>query len=300
MIVLNSFHDLSQLSMVGENMLDVTKKEAHIVKASKKLVDWLLSLNTNNRNVKRSHLAWLAQSLKNDEFVLTGQGISVSKEAELIDGQHRLLAIQEAGYPPVELMVVTGLDERARIYVDQHAKRSSADMLKIVLNKHITARMAGVINFHITLKESKKDGFSRSGRKASLDEMVEAMSEHTETLANIITAAGNKCRAGILCGLFHYALKYNEDKALEFAEKIKTGENLKKHDPAYRLREHCIKHNNAGGSASLEDYKITVSACMADALNEDLQALRPSSSWAGLPAKLRRYYVTKDGDKQAA
>lgn len=190
-------------------MLDYTKEEAKIVTASKKLVDELLAINTNNRNVKKSHLKWLAESLKNEEFVLTGQGISISKTGKLIDGQHRLLAIQQADYPPVRLLIVTGLEEKARVYIDQQAKRSSADMLKIVLNKHITSRMAGTLGFHVGLKEDKKNGFIRGAKKVPLERLVDEMTEYADYLAELIGAAGSKCRAGTLCALFHYGLKYD-------------------------------------------------------------------------------------------
>lgn len=93
------------------------------------------------------------------------------------------------------------------------------------------------------------------------------------------------------------ALSTTLNRAVQFADKIRTGENLKRHDPAYKLREYLINNVNAGGSASLEDYKLAVTACVADALGEDISSFRPSSSWDELPKRLKRYSV-RDNSKE--
>lgn len=277
------------------NVLDVTEKKAHILKANKPLVDWLLTLNTNNRNVKKSHLAWIAESIEKKEFILTGQGISVSETGKLVDGQHRLMAIKEAGYPPVELMVVTGLDDKARIYVDQNAKRSSADMLKIVLNQSVTSKMTAVLNCHLQLRDDP-EGFVLLKGKPDLEDLVEQMAEHASLIDRLIAACGPIGRSGTLCGFFHYALRYNEDRAIALGEMMASGENLVKADPAYRLRERVtrgVRGTMYGSTGKLEDYKYAVTACIADALNVGIETFRPSSSWNELPPKLGRYLVKK-------
>lgn len=269
-------------------MLDYTKKDAQIVKASKKLVDELLSLNQNNRNPRKTHIDWLQDAIKTKEFILTGQGISVSDKGILIDGQHRLMAIRNAGYPPVEILVVTGLDEKSRIYVDQHAKRSTSDMLKIVLNQEITNRLAAIINFHLKLKEKEGD-FIWDKLKPSLDEVVEATAEHSYIISLLIDAMGPLGRAGLLCALFHYAKRYDEDTALQFAGQVGIGENLERDDPAHRLRHYLFTRGkkNYGGSGQLEDYKVCVTACVAHANGDKMETIRVSYDWKKLPEKHR-------------
>lgn len=268
--------------------LDYTKKDAQIVKAGKKLVDELLSLNQNNRNPRQRHIEWLKEAINANEFILTGQGISVSAKGILIDGQHRLMAIRNANYPPVELLIVTGLDDKAKVYVDQHAKRSTSDMLKIVLNQEITTRMAAIINFHLKLKEKDED-FMLSSPKPLLDDIVDAMAEHSYILALILDAMGSLGRAGFICAIFHYAKKYDEDTALQFAHRVGIGEDLKQDDPAYRLRNYLFTRGkkNYGGSAQLEDYKIAVTACIAHACGDKLESLRVSHNWNKLPERHR-------------
>lgn len=276
--------------------IDFTKKDASIVKASKKLVDELLSLNMNNRNPKKGHIEWIKSFIQAKEFLLTGQGISVSDSGVLIDGQHRLMAIRDAGYPPVELLIVTGLEEKSKIYVDQHAKRSTSDMLKIVLNQEISQRMAAIINFHLRLKETNDDFVTMPGR-SNLDDVVDAMNDHHYIISLLCNAMGNLGRAGTLCGLFHYAKKYDEDTALQLAEWVGSGENMRHDDSSYRFREYLLGRGkkNYGGSAQLIDYKHSVYACIAHAKAEKLSRLLPAHSWNELP-KRQKVQVVKAAD----
>lgn len=267
--------------------IDYTKKGAHILKTTKSLIDDLLEKNENNRNIKKGHLAWIKKSIAQDKFILTGQGIATSNKGALIDGQHRLQALREAGYPEVEILLVTGLEEKAKIYVDQHAKRSTTDMLKIVMNHNISARMAGALNFHLKLSENKDTGFSFAKDKPDLEEVIIQMQKHEKFLSQVVDAAGENARAGILAGLFHFGIKHDKDDALEFAESVKDGERLVKTDPAYKLRGYILgkigRRYSYGSVGMLEDYKHTVSCCCAYAQGRKMEALRPAQSWSGLP-----------------
>lgn len=286
-------------------MLDISKKQALIVKADKELVDFLLTLNSNNRHVKQMHLKWIQSALDEGNFVLTGQGISVSSTGRLIDGQHRLMAIRAAGYPPVELLVVTGLDNKARVYVDQHAKRSTTDMLKIVLNQAVTSRMSAVINMHLRVREnSEGDIIMPRDTKPSLDDFVNEMADHAYWLELLMSAAGESPRSGILCGLLHYALRYDVDAAIELADKARLGERLTRDEPAYLLRNFVMvgkRKDSRTAASQLEDYKHTISAAVAHSLGRRMAQLRPSTNWKGLATpKARPTVKTADQIKSKA
>lgn len=280
--------------------MDYSKKGAHIVKATKKLVDDLIERNTNNRSIKSTQLGWIKGSLDRGEFMLTAQGIAVSNEGVLLDGQHRLLAIQEAGYPPVELLIVTGLEDKSKIYIDQNAKRSTSDMLKIVLNQSISNRMSSIVTTHLKI-DIRKDGIfmGKTGR-LPLESVVETMTEYAEVIERLIAAGGNVPRAGSYTAFLHYAIKYNEEAAIELLHQVRTGEMLESKDPAYRLRGFLLgtsKRTLYGSEGQLNDYKHTISACIAHANKEDLASLRPSNGWAGLPKKIGRYRVSEEVGK---
>lgn len=262
-------------------MFNLKQRKAFIIKASKKSVDYLLGLNVNNRTVKKRHVEWIKNAIIEKDFVLTGQSISVSRDGALQDGQHRLLAIREAGYPPVELLLITGLDAKAQLYVDQHAKRTMADMLKINLNKNVTPKMAAVATLLLRLKE-RHGVFSSGGVRPSVKRVYALMTGIREDIEEISEACGMKVRTGAVAAIYHYSQKAGISKAVAFAIQVRDGENISKNDPAYKLRKYLDAHRSHGGSQMLETYRMTVSACIAHCNNRKLEALRPSNSWAEL------------------
>jgi hypothetical protein len=89
----------------------------------------LLSHNFSNRPVRKNHVSGLASAIKRGEWRLTHQGIAVSESGGLVDGQHRLHAIIQAGVP-VTAIVVRGVDASTFDSIDIGERRSLSDTLK--------------------------------------------------------------------------------------------------------------------------------------------------------------------------
>lgn len=277
-------------------MYDVKEKKARIVTTDKKLVDWLLSMNVNNRYVRKMHVTWLREAIKAGEFVLTGQGITVSKEGVLLDGQHRLKALAEADYPPVELLLVTGLDKSAQIYVDQHAKRNVADMLKLTLDKNVSKLAAAVVTFLLKLDE-RDGGFINKQARPSLAMLRNKMKDEFEDIATVVEACGRKTRTGAITAIYHYYQKTGRDAAIDFAIQVRDGEMLKKTDPAYQLRRYLTTHTGNGGSQAIETYRYAVTACIAHQQGRQIELFKPSNSWEALGTADRSASKRKGGKK---
>ncbi len=94
--------------------------------------EWLRG-NIKNRKLKKAHLKRLVRTLRaGNQWQLTHQGIALtapdaSGVRELLDGQHRLTAIVEAGVT-VDLMVTFNLPASARAGFDQGAVRGVIDI----------------------------------------------------------------------------------------------------------------------------------------------------------------------------
>lgn len=86
----------------------------------------ILTRNHCNRAVRKSWVTQLAGRIKRGEWKLTHQGIALSKDNILLDGQHRLLAIVEAN-TSLSLMVTTDMDDDVFGTLDDGAKRNLAD-----------------------------------------------------------------------------------------------------------------------------------------------------------------------------
>lgn len=266
-------------------MLDYTKKAALVLTASKPLVDWLLALNTKNRALKNLHTKNIADEIERGEFVLTSQGIGITANGVLTDGQHRLQAIAMSGYPPVEILVVTGLDEIAMRKTDQlMAKRSMADVLKLIMNKTVSTNLVAAVTCHLKIKIGS-DGFFISTARKSEGEIADFLENYSDEITNLFDAAGGSLRAGIMAAMIDFAL-YDIDMACSFARQVRNGERLVSSDPAYKLRDYIIKNKNGGGGRQVDDYAVTVTACIAYAREDSMAMLRKSSSWERLPKKL--------------
>lgn len=109
--------------------LDYTRQwcDWHII--TPKLAEELLKLNVANRAVRKTNVREYAAAMKRGEWRRTHQGIGISKTGRLMDGQHRLLAVVEAGVA-VEMMVTTGMEDDDFNILDQHSRRSMADAFR--------------------------------------------------------------------------------------------------------------------------------------------------------------------------
>jgi hypothetical protein len=106
--------------------------------------EWL-KRNTRNRPVNRGHLDRLVRDLQSKRWVLTHQGIAFGIDGTLLDGQHRLTAIAEAGLPAM-CVVWENVAEHAVLGMDQGKDRTGKDVVAIVDGEKLTVREAACIN----------------------------------------------------------------------------------------------------------------------------------------------------------
>ena len=89
-----------------------------------------LALNIKNRSIRRQEVEAYARAIKAGTFVTTHQGIAFDDEGNLIDGQHRLMAITTAGIP-VQMMVTRGVPAKAMQIIDRGSSRTMRDVIAL-------------------------------------------------------------------------------------------------------------------------------------------------------------------------
>ena len=92
--------------------------------------DILKNQNKSNRPVKNTAVAKLLKAIQNNEWKLTHQGIAFDWNGNLVDGQHRLIAIAQSG-TPVPIAVATDCDPSIFIACDIGTARTSGDVLSV-------------------------------------------------------------------------------------------------------------------------------------------------------------------------
>ncbi len=88
----------------------------------------MLSMNRDNRQLRPSHVKTLVGIIERGEMELTHQGIAFSADGRLLDGQHRLKAIELSGIA-VPLMVTYNVTGYAGM--DRGAVRQIGDLLGV-------------------------------------------------------------------------------------------------------------------------------------------------------------------------
>jgi hypothetical protein len=101
-----------------------------------------LQKNQGNRDYRKSWVAHLSRIIKNGEWMVTHQGIALDKTGNLIDGQHRLLAIIDSGMP-VQINVTYDAEANTYECIDLGVKRNLADVTRF--NKK-TAEVCSVMS----------------------------------------------------------------------------------------------------------------------------------------------------------
>ena len=101
-----------------------------VVEMTPKLAQKYLSQNQSNRNLRRRKVAEYKRQMEKGYWHLTPQGIALSADGKLLNGQHRLQAVVEYG-KPVQMVVTTGVTHGAQQYMDSAIPRRVADNLKM-------------------------------------------------------------------------------------------------------------------------------------------------------------------------
>lgn len=102
--------------------------ETRIETITPEMATQYLSRNVKNRSIRKHEVEAYAREIKRGAFVVTHQGIAFDEEGNLLDGQHRLMAIAMAGQP-VQMMVSRGVQADALVVVDRGASRTMRDIM---------------------------------------------------------------------------------------------------------------------------------------------------------------------------
>lgn len=207
---------------------------------------WLEN-NFSNRPVKQDVIAAYARDMINGTWVATHQGVAFNDRDELIDGQHRLMAIVKSGCT-IRMMVTFGLpsviagkEMTTMDCVDRGAPRSVADQLAIqhgMKNASIIAQTARSI---AALCSNERT------RRLSVGHTLEIYRAFQEAIDHVIarrSAEHGLKQAGVLAGFAFAIMSKWNGKAFAggaaaicaMYERLVTGEELKDRTAIKHLR----------------------------------------------------------------
>jgi hypothetical protein len=202
--------------------------------------NWLRA-NEHNRPVRKGHVNFLANEMKAGNWQINGQAIVIADNEQVLDGQHRLLAIIEAGQP-IKTLVVYGITPEAFSTIDTGAVRSGSDALYLHFGDHPIGIVKAVATAVPWIKQLEKGALrSGGGSKVSNTEIIRYAQEHASLFERAATIMhypkdNRPMSVGIGTALFEMFARKNEGRADEFFRSLYTGENLERDDIEYILR----------------------------------------------------------------
>jgi hypothetical protein len=200
--------------------------------------DWL-KCNRLNRPVRQSHVHFLAREMTADQWQLNGQAIIICDNEDVLDGQHRLLAVIESGCP-IRTLVIYGVKREAFKTIDTGIVRTSADALAVWFpgkGVGITKTVGAAIPWCIGLErgvihEKEKlpnvEAIQYAKDHPSLWQCAEEVSGYPKDLRVLSTGMGTAA--------YEIFQRRDADKARDFIRAIYTGEMLEATEPEFILR----------------------------------------------------------------
>jgi hypothetical protein len=231
----------------------------------------------NNRGIRPLVDAY-ARDMAAGHWSLNGDPIRFDKDGNLIDGQHRLLAIIKANVP-IKSFVVRDLGDDAFITLDSGIKRTMGDEFTFAQEKNAIA-LGAAIQQLMRYEAGILD--KGTALKATKHEQKDALERHPDIRESIHYGQMTKAMLRHSLGTVLHYLFSRKDQVLadEFFVKLAQGTNLKPDDPIYLLRERLMRENLKGGKTRLmprEVLALTIKAWNAARKHEKPRALK----WRG-------------------
>lgn len=205
---------------------------------------WLAKFNTQNRNMKNTHVVSLVSDMVSGNWLVTGDTIKFDKVGLLIDGQHRLKACVKSG-EGFWTYVARGLNTAVRDVIDTNAPRLASDVLQFT-GRTRTRTLASVarICMHREAGGYHFVGPNRGVEKLTNAQILSYIETHPEVEKMVHAPRPNipTSQSGFMASsVWIYAMlemsKIDPDLAKEFEEKILTGQYGEKGDPRWAFSQ---------------------------------------------------------------
>jgi hypothetical protein len=209
-----------------------------------------LTANRGNRNIVQAHVAALARDIRNGQWMFNAQPICFSRSGRLLNGQHRLSAVLEAGQP-IEVLVMRGLPEEAFPTYDKQAKKAPAldEMFDDFGDKALISATAVLL----WRRELRPEG--EPNARPTSSEIRDVIRDHPELMqyrgfARKLVRYG---RASALVYAAYRIIRGNPDLGRVFLDRLETAANLPAGHIILRLRDRMIDLRKADQNTQIDE-----------------------------------------------
>jgi len=209
-----------------------------------------LGHNTHNRKVRKQKVLAYASDMASGRWVMNGASIAFGEDGELIDGQHRLLAIIEAN-TPVQMLVVRGLSKTAQNTIDTGISRKLSDVLTLrgEINTNV---LAAAIRSVLVWQKGLRQFGPASGHHSTMSELLQCFEDNQwiREMAAFIERISRSAKLPVsAAGALVYAFaEIDAEDAQFFWERLTSELEHSKGDPIYTLRRALHASSEKGGT----------------------------------------------------
>jgi hypothetical protein len=141
--------------------------ETKVMTITPEMAKRILEKNKENRKILPARVKYFANQMLADNWMLTGQGLSFSTDGDLIDGQHRLLAVVLSN-KSIPFLIITGIEKNTFRVYDDGKSRNANDLLNSKKVKNATHISSGILKyFYLKNNQQIRSGLSKINQNIS-------------------------------------------------------------------------------------------------------------------------------------
>lgn len=232
-----------------------------------------LETQQRNRGLRDSRVLWLRGIIsRKGEWKLSDSCIVFDTKGRLINGQHRLTAIEE-GTVAVPVVVLRGVPTEAQNIMDTSLQRSIGDALKQERNQSNVNALATGLRWiaqmnYIVASEGADVHYSNSGMVPTTPQLLAIFDECGEEVVDIVKWStkyriGLKLRPGPMVPIVMMQRKLSMEDTQVFWDSLLTGADLAKDSPLLLLRNALQNDARGFGGKKMPTYRQAALICKA-------------------------------------
>lgn len=234
----------------------------------------LLEHNSLNRPLRDQHVRRIAKQILEGKWKFNGDTIKISKEGDVLDGQHRLWAIIESK-KPIETIVVYGIERDAFATIDtMRAVRTGGDVLALNGAARYRNIMASALTWLIRWQNKCITDHRDPKHKVENSDIERAYTENPGIVRAVERCGSLRGLANpSLVSFFYYLLaNRNPDLAERMVTTLENPAGIGINDPFFRLRTYFTGDQNRRRDAVLT-IAVMIKAANAAFAEKEVKAL---------------------------